>query len=157
MNTISIDRTISAPVDVVWDSWDDFGNIFKFNPQVQSSNILSSSDVMTGMGARRECNFIDGKNWVREEITDYVEMQRMTISVYDGSLPVKNMLVEIEFRELAHDQTVVKVMAKFEPRMGWVGQILVPLMKRQFRSMLTSLLDGNARYVETTTSAARAA
>lgn len=157
MNTISIDRTINAPVDVVWESWDDFGNIFKFNPQVKSSNILSSSNAITGMGARRECNFIDGKNWVREEITDYTELQRMTISVYDGSLPVKTMVTEIELREPAHDQTVVKVTVKFEPRMGWVGQILVPLMKRQFRSMLTSLLDGNAEFVETNTLSARAA
>lgn len=157
MNTISIDRIINAPVDVVWESWDDFGNIFKFNPQVKSSNILSSSVVTTGMGARRECNFVDGKNWVREEITEYVEMQRMTISVYDGSLPVKKMLVEIEFRASPREQTVVKVTAKFEPGMGWVGQILVPLWKRQFRSMLASLLDGNAKFVETTTLAARAA
>lgn len=157
MNSISISKTINAPIDAVWDSWDDYGNIYKFNPQVKSSNILSSSDVVTGIGARRECNFTDGRNWVREEITAYVEEQKIIISVYDGSLPLRSMVAEIELHKLAYNETQVTVTASFTPRMGWVGQMLVPLMKRQFRVMLSQMLDGNARYVEANSMAAEAA
>ncbi len=157
MHTISVRKIINAPVDQVWESWDDYGNIFEFNPQIRSSHVLSSSKNKTGKGARRECNFVDGKNWVREEIVDYVSGQKMTINVYDGSMPLKSMVATIECRDIANSKTEVCMTATFEPKMGFVGQLIAPLMKRQFKSMLAEVLQGNADYLEKPALVARAA
>ena len=46
---------------------------------------------------------------------------------------------------------------EFTPKMGLLGQILVPLMKPQFRKLLTKLVDGNKAYAETDRMVARAA
>ena len=36
----------------------------------------------------------------------------------------------------------------FTPKMGVLGQLLVPMLKAKFRGMLQGLLDANADYVE---------
>ena len=36
----------------------------------------------------------------------------------------------------------------FEPKFGVLGKMMAPMMKRQFRPMLQSLLDCNAAHIE---------
>jgi uncharacterized membrane protein len=157
MHTITVSKIVNAPAAVVWASWDDYGNVQAFNPSLRSSQILSSSQSVTGPGAKRECEFADGRNWVREKIVDYVAGRRMTIEVYDGSLPLKRMLASIEVSDRGNHQAEVQIIASFVPKLGVVGQLMAPLMKRQVRSSLTDLLDSNATYVEAGRLQARAA
>jgi uncharacterized membrane protein len=157
MHTISVSKVINAPAAAVWASWDDYGNISKFNPAIRSSKILSSSQSATGPGAKRECEFADNRNWVRERIVEYVAGEKMVIEVYDGSLPLKSMRASIALTNLGNNRTEVQLTASFVLKMGMVGQLMAPLMRRQFRSMLSKLLDGNAAYVEAGSLQARAA
>ncbi len=157
MQTIKIQKIVNAPVDKVWASWDDFGNIYKFNPNVDKSHILSSSGVSQGRGARRECELNDGKNWLREKIVDYIPGRKMTIDVYEASLPLKTMSATIELRAITDQQTEVRMSTSFEPKMGILGKLMAPLMKRKFHPMLAALLDGNAAYVENGSLVAQAA
>ena len=146
MQTITVKKIVEAPVEQVWESWDDFGNIYKFNPSISASRLLS--DDSTGIGARRECDLKDGKNWVREKIVDYVPLKKMRIDIYDSSMPIKTMSATVTFRAIADAKTEVTFWAEFEPKFGFLGRLMAPLMKRQFRPMLASMLDGNADYVE---------
>lgn len=155
MPTITTKKIVNAPVEEVWESWDDFGNIDKFNPSINASRLLGGD--ATGIGARRECDLKDGKNWVRERIVDYVPSKRLRIDVYETSMPIKKMVATLTFRSIADNQTEVAFTAEFEPKMGFLGKLMAPLMKRQFRPMLASMLDGNADYVESGVLVARAA
>ncbi len=146
MQTIQVQKIVNAPIEKVWASWDDFANIDKFNPSITASRLLSGDS--TGIGARRECDLKDGKNWVREKIVDYVPLKRMGIQIYDSSMPIKTMLANVTFRAVTEAETEVVFRAEFEPKMGFLGKLMAPLMKRQFRPMLASMLDGNAAYVE---------
>ena len=148
MAKVIVSRRVAAPIEHVWDSWDDFGNIYKYNPVLKHSRLLNNEDVATRVGARRHCDMADGKNWVREEIIDYRPRKSIKIDVYEGSLPLKSMHATIEFEKIAEHRTRVRMTAEFEPKFGVVGRLMVPLMKRQFAPMLQSLLDGNAAYVE---------
>ena len=148
MQNITVKRIVNAPAADVWTAWDDFGNIERFNPGISGSRLLGSSTAATGKGAKRECQLKDGKNWVRERIVDYTPGERMEIEVYEGSLPLKSMRATIEVRRVSDEQSEVSFMAEFEPKFGIVGKLMAPMMKRQFRGMLRSLLDGNAAYVE---------
>lgn len=148
MQTITVKKIVNAPAESVWVSWDDFGNVYKFNPAISASRLLSDDDIPTGVGARRECELKDGKNWVREEIVDYIPSKKMTISIYEASLPIKTMSATIRLRSITDTKTEVAMTAEFEPKYGLIGKLMAPLMKRQFRTMLTALLGSNAAYVE---------
>lgn len=155
MQTIKVSKVIDAPIEAVWDSWDDFGNIAKFNPNLSASRLLSRNQ--TGQGAQRECALRDGKNWVRERIVDYVPLKQMRIDIYDSSMPIKTMSALVRLRSVGDARTEVAFTAEFEPKMGLLGKLMAPLMKRQFRSMLGLMLDGNADYVENGIPVTRAA
>lgn len=148
MQTINIRKIVNAPIENVWASWDDFGNIYKFNPGVDESRLLGGDGTTHGRGTRRECELADGKNWVREKIVDYVPGKKMTIDVYEASLPLKTMVATIELRPISAQQTEVQMTTSFEPKMGFLGKLMAPLMKRRFQPLLAALLDGNATYVE---------
>jgi len=45
MAEISLSKTVNAPAGQVWASWDDFGNIYKFNPGIAASKLLSDCDA----------------------------------------------------------------------------------------------------------------
>lgn len=147
MATITVERTVRAPVSEVWATWDDFGGIHRFNPNLSGSFLLEGS-APTGLGATRQCDLIDGKNYIQERVVDYVPNKRMVLDVFDGTVPVKNARAEIELRALDDDSTSVSMTMHFEPKMGVLGKLMLPLMKPQFRKLLAKLLEGNAAYVE---------
>ena len=60
MPEVKVKQTIGASLVEVWNSWDDFGNIARFNPNLKRSFLLNDSKT-TGLGAERQCDFIDGK------------------------------------------------------------------------------------------------
>ena len=157
METIVVSKTINAAVADVWASWDEFGDIYRFNPNVASSRLLSDTNAPTGIGTRRECELVDGKNWLRERVVEYLAMRRLGFDVYESSLPVKSMRATVEFTETDDGGTDVRMSTGFEPHAGFLGKLLVPVMRRRFRPMLEALLDGNAAYVEQEQYARRAA
>lgn len=155
MPSITTKKIVNAPVEEVWASWDEFGDIYKFNPSINGSRLLGAD--ATGIDARRHCDLKDGKNWVRERIVDYIPSKRMKIEVYESSMPIKTMNATLTFRSITDEKTEVVFTAEFEPKMGILGKLMAPLMKRQFRPMLASMLDGNADYVESGVLVPRAA
>ncbi len=148
MQKIKVIRIVNASVARVWASWDDFANIADFNPGVSSSRLLSEQSAPTAQGARRECELADGKNWLREKVVQYEPQSRMKIEVYESSLPIDSMHAALDFKELAPELTQVTMTSEFEPKMGALGKVMAPLMKRRFRLMLEALLTDNAAYVE---------
>lgn len=148
MSKVIVSKRVNASVEDVWRSWDDFGNIYKYNPNLKASRLLSSADTPTRVGTLRQCDMADGKNWVREEIIDYKPGESMKIDVYDGSLPLKCMTGTIEVEKISEQRSRVRFTADFVPKFGIIGKLLAPLMKRQFEPLLQSMLDGNAAYVE---------
>ena len=147
MAKVTVSKRIDAPVEDVFSSWDDFGNIYRFHPGLSSSHLLSDAAAPTGVGTERQCNLADEKNWVKERVEEYVPNQRIVISVYDTSMPVKTMLATVEFEPISENRSRIRLTAEFEPKMGLLGKLMVPLMKRQFRSLLTQMLESNADYV----------
>ena len=148
MEVIVVKKTVQAPLAAVWDSWDDFGNIALFNPNLKASSLLGDSPTPTGEGTRRECELKDGKNYLRERIVGYEKHRRMVVDVYESSMPIKSMLATIEFRAISDSITEVSFTARFAPKGGVLGKLIGPVMRRQFTPMLQAALDGNAAYVE---------
>ena len=148
MARLTVAKRIDAPIEAVWASWDDFGNIDRFNPHVRHSRLLSDAEKPTGVGSSRQCDLIDGRSWIRERVVGYRPQNRLKVEVYEGTMPIKSMRATVEFEKISDGRTRVRMTADFEPKFGVVGRLMLPLMKRRFRSLLQDLLDSNAAYVE---------
>jgi ribosome-associated toxin RatA of RatAB toxin-antitoxin module len=157
MHTITVKKFVNAPLNCVWESWDDFGRIERFHPDVSESRLLGDTSSTVGVGTRRECELTDGKNWIREQIVEYTPGKTLAVDVYESSLPVDSMRVTLRFRALKETRTEILLSAEFAARKGLVGKLMTPLLKRQYRPMLTALLNGNADYVENAPCARQAA
>ena len=156
MPEVTLIRTVNAPVARVWDSWNDFAHIDKFNPNLRRSFLIGGNGD-TGLGATRQCDLADGKNYIQERIIEYVPERRMVLDIYDGTMPLKRAKATIEMRPLSADRTQLNFTMDFTPKMGLLGRLMVPLMKPQFRKLLGKLVDGNKAYVENGVVIARAA
>lgn len=146
MANVTVTRVMSAPIEQVWASWDDFGGIYKFNPNLNHSRLLEGSST-TGKGAKRQCDISDGKNWIREEVVGYVPGRSMKINIYEGTMPLKAAIATISFKRLGSERTEVTMAMDFEPKMGLLGKLMLPMMKPKFKGMLNNLLAGNDAYV----------
>ncbi|PZD75385.1 hypothetical protein C1752_00004 [Acaryochloris thomasi RCC1774] len=146
MANVTVYRTIHSPIEKVWESWDDFGGIYKFNPNLKHSRLIDGSQA-TGAGAKRQCDISDGKNWIREEVLEYVPHKSMKINIYEGTMPLKSAIATLRFRRVTANRTEVSMAMDFEPKMGLLGKLMLPMMKPKFRGMLNSLLEGNDAFV----------
>lgn len=144
---VIVKSVVDAPVSEVWASWDDFGNIERFNPNVKKSFLIDGSKV-TGLGATRQCDFADGKNYIQERIVEYIPQKKMVVDIYNGTVPLKSATAQIELNSISDHTTEVIFTMNFVPKMGLFGRLLIPLMKPQFRKDIGKLVDGNKAHVE---------
>jgi len=84
MKQTIIDRKvrIHAPKQKVWDTLADFGNVYKLSPNLQSSH--STSELKSGLGAERHCDFTAMGAEVEERITEWNEGESMKIDIYES-------------------------------------------------------------------------
>ncbi|MEM7269807.1 MAG: SRPBCC family protein [Pseudomonadota bacterium] len=156
MVNIVVERTVNAPIAEVWASWDDYANIADFHPGLNASYLLDQGQA-TGVGATRQCDFTDGKTFLKERVTGYETNKRMVIDIFDTNAPIKDAKAVFEFAKLSERSTRVTMTMMFTPKMGVIGRMLTPVMKMQFRKGLSGLLESNARHVEQAGSLAAAA
>ncbi len=149
MTSVTVTKRVNAPVKAVFASWNNnFGDIYKFNPNLRDSHLLEESPVDGGLGAQRQCDLADGKNWIREKVIKVKENEQIVVDIYEGTMPLKQAVATFDFRQTNVNQTEVAMTMDFIPKMGFLGQLLVPVLKMKFRGMLQSLLDANADYIE---------
>jgi len=149
MAKVKVYKRINAEVKKVYASWnDDYSNIYKYNPNLKHSHILKESPRQSGLGALRQCDMKDGKNWIKEKVIKTEKNKLLVLDIYEGTLPFKTAIASIEFEEVSPVQTDVIFTMDFKPKMGIFGLILVPLMKKMFKPSLQSLLDGSADFIE---------
>ncbi len=117
MSKVTVERIVNAPIDAVWSSWDAFGDIKKFNPNLRGSHLLAGS-AETGLGAERQCDFADGKNYVRERIIGYRPERQLVVDIYEGTVPLKTATGTFDFQSLGPSKTRVAMRMEFEPKMA---------------------------------------
>lgn len=126
-------RQIQAPVQVVWDVLDDYGDIQRWSPGVKRSGLTTAGPV--GVGTVRFCDFAP-MGRALERIDAYEPQQRMMISLIETSLvPLSN--VTVDFRMTGHETgTRLTVTYRGTPNR------MVRLLARFFPTQLEKGLDG---------------
>jgi len=148
MHTVSVTRTIEAPLRDVWAVLDDFGGVARYNPDVETSWIVDGPD--TGEGATRACRFYDGGR-VEERIRDYERDSGYTVEFIDvGEMPLKENVVSLALEDHAEAETTVTMTATFTPKYGPLGWVMGKLlMESKFRETFENVLDGLDTHVRT--------
>ena len=147
MYSVTERASIHSDISSVWRIWDRFGSIDEFNPNLSSSALLKGSSK-TGLGAERRCDLADGKNHVLERIIEYIPESKMVVDIYGGTVPLRNAQASIELLQMGPNQTDVIFTMHFEPKMGWLGKLMVPMMKPQLGKSIAALLHGAKTHVE---------
>ena len=146
MATLSKHHIVNAGIGDTWATWDDFPNIADFHPDVTNSFTINAT-AATGMGAERKCEF-GPKDYALEKIVGYTPQKQIVIDLYEVSFPIRDAVATFDFEEVDTNRTRVTMTMRFTPKMGLLGKMMLPLMKRQFGAALEKLLANNARHVE---------
>lgn len=148
MHTVSAIRTIDTPVATVWNTLDDFGNVYRFHPKVEHSK--SISHITNGEGARRQSDYYDG-SVIREEVVKSVDRQRQVIDTYDtGPGPLRKNVTRIDLKPIDEHSTEVTLTMSFVPKYGPAGWLRATLMmKSQLRDLSEDILAGLDTHLQT--------
>lgn len=140
---LHVEKTIpiNAPIQKVWQVIDDFGGVYKYHPIVEKSPMLS--EIATGLGAKRRCEFYDNTSVV-EEITDYKPGEYLKVKVSEFSMPLKSMTGTMRFKSINNATTAVTIELDFVVKggiLGWLMGVLMmrPMMKGMILKVLKSL------------------
>lgn len=131
---------VNAPAADVWCAFNDWGGVWRFQPWVHRSPLLSRNNE--GVGASRRCEFFD-KTSIVETITSIDEGRRIDMSLSETPKPMLGGKGSIKLtpRGQATDVTVemdVKLgMGPLNPIMG--NLMMKPMMKKRIARMLESL------------------
>lgn len=150
MHTVTATRIIDTPVATVWNTIDDFGNVYRFHPDVEHSE--SINEVATGEGAKRQSDFYDG-GAVREEVVESVARERQVIDVYDtGPVPLREMIARFDLDPIDEDSTEVTMTMSFVPKYGPAGWVMAKLLiNSQIHDMAEDILAGLDTHLQTGT------
>ena len=129
MYRIKAERHIRAPREKVWAVLKDFGGYHKIAPFVQFSPVTSRAK--DGIGAEREIKFYDGSRMM-QRIMACEEGKSMLISVFEPTFPVERALIDIELNDTPADTCLARFEIRYQPKFGWLGDILLGLMARFF-------------------------
>lgn len=147
MPDIRKEETVEASIAEVWEVWDDFGAIASWHPGLRKSALLDQSPP-TGVGAKRRCDFSNGKNFILEEIIEYEAGKSMVVHIYDGNVPIQTSTVTFMLEALGPDKTRVAAEVDFKLKGGLLGSMAKPLAKKQLGNDISKLLRANKSYVE---------
>ncbi len=138
---------INAPREKVWESWDRFGEIARFNKGLRASALLPGS-APTGSGARRRCDLKNGKSFLHEEIGAYRPQEQMEIVVFESNLPVKTVRLMLTFSTPTASTTRINASVNFTMKYGVVGRLLKLVARKEFRGDIMRLLNSNKEFNE---------
>ena len=145
MPKITATAVAQAPLQDLWDTWDAYPDIYLYNPNIKASYTINNT-ASTGVGAERQCDLNNGKDWLKERIAVHRPLERLEIDIYDSSMPMKAMRAIFDFRARGANRSQVTMTMQYTPKFGLLGLLMTrPMMRRQ----LQKLVDASARHAET--------
>lgn len=142
--TVSTSIEVNASKEKVWDVlYTRFGETYLFNPNLTGSHFSHGS---TGeVGCERECQ-LDSKTFIRERITNAIELKQFTLEVIGGNMPMVNEIkVDVKLNPITANKTKVLLNASFTTKPAFMAA----LMKLPFKKRFVNLLIGLKYYTET--------
>lgn len=139
-------KRVNASAADVWSAFDDWGGIWRFQPWVVRSPLLSQNNE--GVGAKRRCEFVD-KTSIVETITRIDEGRAIHMSLSETPKPMKGGMSIIRLSGNGNS-TDVTVEMDIEIGMGPIGAIMGNLMmKSMMKKRVSLMLDSLEHHLKT--------
>ncbi|OJJ22378.1 hypothetical protein BKI52_06760 [marine bacterium AO1-C] len=146
MTTLHNEIIINAPIENIWSTLTNIGELDQYDPTVKQSQVISADNQ--GMGAKRKVEMRDGKNWFEEQITTYEPNEALSFELVACSFPVHSLKHTYSFEKIGN-QTKVKQVMKYQMKYGFLGKILDKLVvKRQSDKGIKQFFSGLKAHVE---------
>jgi len=146
--TIESKVEIKASPEKVWEILADFGNVQNLSPGIAKSYL--TSDIKSGIGMSRHCDFTAMGAQVEEKIIEWDEGKSLKIELYDGkNLPMmRGMKASFKLKSSNNGTALTSV---FEYHMNnIVGDLLNGLkMKQMNKKTWVLFMAGIKHYAET--------
>lgn len=140
--TIEIERAVAAPASDVWANLATYADIAVWNPNIAKSYLIDGS-APAGEGALRQCDFADGKNWIRERIVEWREGESYTVDIYEGTMPLQRARATLGVRPQGDRASTAFMRFEYTPKFGVLGTLMnVLMMKRMMSSTMAKVLQG---------------
>jgi len=139
MKSLSIMRTVNAPLDSVWEVVSDVDGYARYAPNIDTSRIVSGD----GVGMVRECSSKEGRwqelctHWQDREFYQF----QIQTQAKDYPFPFKWLQGKWSVEAQADDQTVIRMVFDFEFSNRIAGWFIYPLMKIKYMAICEELLD----------------
>lgn len=137
MKTITVKRTIKAPIAKVFDVLTDHANYKLFSGIRDSKLVHEGKSEKNGVGALREIDA--GRAWFQEEITAFERPRRMDYRIVKSRPPIEHRGGSIRL-ESTPEGTAVTWTSTFRLDIPVIGglltRIMAPQLERAFAAML---------------------
>lgn len=137
MKTITVQRTIKAPIERVFDIISDHAN-YKSFPGIRDSKLVREGKTeRNGVGALREIDA--GKAWFIEEITAFERPRRLDYLIVKSRPPLEHKGGSVRLETTAEGTAVTwtsTVGLKIPLIGGLLGTFLAPQLERGFAGIL---------------------
>jgi len=141
---------INAPIEKVWSALSDFGNICHGHPAVSKSFI--TSDVKTGVGATRHCDFTMMGASAEEKVVSWNEGKNVKIEVYKlNKMPgIDTMAMDLSIQKDGANTVLTGTMV-YSMKNGFFDVMNSLMMKGMNSKLLDGIMAGHKLYIETGT------
>ena len=148
MSVVSVEREIDAPVPKVWAALSDFGGVHRYHSAVERSPI-NEGTPSSGVGSERTCHLYDG-NHVQERVTESVPEQKLSVEIFETSMPLKSAVGTFTLSPTPSGGTQVELSMDYVVKYGPAGKLMDVLMvKRMLTPNLNRMLAGLDHHLET--------
>lgn len=131
MLTLVVTRTITAPIDAVFDAYTDHERLADLPMVLSAKVVVPGKTEKNGLGAVREVN--GGLIWLREEVVGWERPTLMEYSITRSRPESTHELGRVEFSEVAGGTKVVwttrfgltnRALAAVEPAFGGAFRVI---------------------------------
>ncbi len=148
MSVVTQSRHVSSPVAKVWEALSDFGGVHRFAAGVKSSPIIKGTPDR-GVGSERSCTLYDG-NTVLERVTESIENKRISVEIFESSMPIKTADATFTLAPAAGGGTDIIVTMEYVVKYGPIGVAMDVLMMRSaMNATFENLLAGLDHHLQT--------
>ena len=126
----------------------DVGGIHRYHSGVETSPINEGTPA-SGLGAERTCHLYDG-NHIQERVVESIDEQKLSIEIFETSMPLKDALGVFTLTALPSGGTLVTVTMQYAVKYGLIGKVMdILMLNRMLGPAMNQLLTGLDHHITT--------
>lgn len=136
---------IDASMNKIWEALTIVDKLDIYDPTIKKSS--ATTNLKSGIGAKRKVDMLDGKNWFEETCTVSETNKALTYELTACSFPVKKLKHSYRFQNVGNQIKVSQKMS-YEMKFGLLGKLMGNMLKPKWNKGINEFLGGLKQYAE---------